>query len=303
MRAAPVSERKSRYVALLVLPGLVLIAVFAWGLGDLVWKSFHSYDSYLNQQGGVSTSQYSEIFHGPNAFFYKTVFVRTFVISVLVTVGAVAGAIPIAYYITRTTSRTLRLAALMLALIPFLVGEVVRAFGWLLLLGRNGALGWAAGLFGVENYTLIGTSVGVWLGAVQTMLPIAVFVLLPAMRKVEPDLERAAGTLGARPAKVWLQVVLPLIRPGLAAATVVVFALTMTEYAIPDIVGGGTLPFAANAIQSAFFMQGNIVLGSALACLLLVGVVAVVVLILAAGGRRRVQRRASVASAGGTVPA
>jgi putative spermidine/putrescine transport system permease protein len=81
-------------------------------------------------------------------------------------------------------------------------------------------------------------------------------------------------------------VVIPLLRPALTAAAVVVFALTMTEYAIPDIVGAGLLPFAANAIQNTFFTEGDIVLGSALAVLLLVLVMAGVVVILGVGSIR-----------------
>jgi putative spermidine/putrescine transport system permease protein len=286
MRPSPMSENTGKWRGWLVLPGLALVAILASGLGDLIWKSFHSYNSYLNQVGGLSLAQYKSIVSGPTAGFYRTVLLRTLWLSVLVTIGSTLGAIPIAYYITRTKSRALRALALTLALVPFLVGEFVRAFGWLLLLGRNGVAGWAGGLVGDKGYTLIGTTFGIWLGALQTMLPIAVFILLPGLRRVEPDLERAAGTLGASPRRVWLEVVIPLLRPALTAAAVVVFALTMTEYAIPDIVGAGLLPFAANAIQNTFFTEGDIVLGSALAVLLLVLVMAGVVVILGVGSIR-----------------
>jgi putative spermidine/putrescine transport system permease protein len=295
MNPFPKSETAGKWRAWLVLPGIFLVAVFAWGLGDLIWKSFHSYDSFLNREGGLSFDQYRAVFSGPSAGFYRAVFLRTLWLSVLVTIASTLGAIPIAYYITRVTSRALRVLALTLALVPFLVGEVVRAFGWLLLLGRSGVVGWAAGLFGAKGSTLIGTTFGVWLGAVETMLPIAVFILLPGMRRVEPDLERAAGTLGASPLRVWSEVVIPLLKPALTAAAIVVFALTMTEYAIPDILGAGLLPFAGNAIQSAFFGQGDVVLGSALAVVLLVVVLVGVLLILGVGSIR-VRRRESEGS-------
>jgi putative spermidine/putrescine transport system permease protein len=123
------------------------------------------------------------------------------------------------------------------------------------------------------------------------MLPLAVFVLLPAVRRIQPDVERAAGTLGARPARVWLHIVFPLLRPGLVAVAVVVFSLTMTEYAIPDILGGGVRPFTANTIQSAFFMQGNVYLGSALAVVLLAMVIVIDLLILMLGRPRTRRRR------------
>lgn len=81
---------------------------------------------------------------------------------------------------------------------------------------------------------------------------------------------------------------LPLLWPGIVASSIVAFALTTTQYAIPEVVGGGRMPFAANAIQSAFFNQGNINLGSALAMLMLV-IVLIVVAIAGATGRTRVR--------------
>jgi putative spermidine/putrescine transport system permease protein len=264
----------------LVIPGVVFVGILAWGLGSLVWKSFHAYDSYLGRQGGLSLDQYRTLFAGENAEFYRTVLIRTITISALVTVTSIVGAIPVSYLVVRTRHRWVRLLVLALALIPFLMGEVVRAFGWLLLVGRHGVAAWVAKRLGDDSFNLIGNSAAIWLGASQTMLPLAVFIMLPAVRRIQPDLERAAGTLGARPSRVWLHVVVPLLRPGIVAVAVVVFSLTMTEYAIPDILGGGVRPFAANAIQGAFFMQGNVYLGSALAVVLLVLVVVIDLLVL-----------------------
>jgi putative spermidine/putrescine transport system permease protein len=80
------------------------------------------------------------------------------------------------------------------------------------------------------------------------------------------------------------------MRPGLVACGAVAFALTMTQYAIPDILGGGRKPFAANAIQASFFSQGNIYLGSALAVVVL-AIVLVVVLPMAALTGTKVRRQ------------
>lgn len=286
------SERLTRvYPYLLLIPGVVLVSLLTWGLLDLLWKSFHSYDSFLNRQGPPSLEQYRRLLFGPDGAYYRQSLTRTFEMSVLVTLGAVLGAIPVAYFIVRVQSRMWRMVALLLTLVPFLMGEVVRAFGWLILLGREGAVSWVLSLFRVPPLKLIGTLTGVWIGALQVMLPIAVFVLLPAVRRVLPDLERAAQTLGASPRRVWLEIVLPMVRPGLVSAGVVVFALTMTEFAIPDIVGAGVQPFVANVIQSVFFVQGNLFLGSALAVLLLLGVSLAIVSVLAVGRGRQTPRR------------
>jgi putative spermidine/putrescine transport system permease protein len=59
-----------------------------------------------------------------------------------------------------------------------------------------------------------------------------------------------------------------MARPGLIGAGVVVFTITLTDYALPDILGGGTNDFIANAIYDAFFQISDAGLGSALAVLL-----------------------------------
>jgi putative spermidine/putrescine transport system permease protein len=264
-------------VALPAIPGLLLVALLAWGLLGLAWRSIHEYDAYTNTQGGLSLTQFFSMFAGDQSGYFLGVIARTLAISLVVMAGSVALALPVAYFIVRTKSNAWRMTVLGLSLVPFLMGDVVRAFGWLLLLGTDGAYGWTTGLFvGGGRLSLIGTPIGVVLGIVQTMTPISIFVLLPAVRRIDPDIERAAETLGAKPGTAWMRVTLPMLRPGMIAAGIVSFSLATTQYAIPEVIGGGRLPFAANAIQSAFFSQGNINLGSALAVLMLVVVLAFV---------------------------
>lgn len=289
--------------AVKALPAVGLVGLLAAGLGLLFWKSIHAYDSYRGVQGALSLDQFHELFFGDNASFYLKVLLRTIVISAVTTVTSILCAIPVAYFVARTSRGWLRLAVLGIALVPFLFGEVIRAFGWYLLIGRNGAVASVASLFGDDGFTLIGTSTAVWLGSMQSMVPVAILVVLPAMRAVAPDLERAAGTLGAAPWKVWRHVVLPLLRPGIVAAAAVTFSLTMTAFAIPDLLGGGVQPFIANATQNIYFQQGNVYLGSALAVVQAVIVIVVDAAILLIGGRQprvrregRRRRRASVAN-------
>jgi putative spermidine/putrescine transport system permease protein len=173
--------------------------------------------------------------------------------------------------------------------VPFLMGEVVRAFGWLLLLGRRGALAWMTTLAGGDGISLVGTRTGIWVGMMQTMIPIAVLVMLPTVRRIDPDLERAAMTQGARPRHVWWHIIIPLARPGLSAAAVVVFSLSMTEFAIPQVVGLGRQPFVANTVHSMYFLQNNVYFGSALAMVLVLVVTLGVIGINAAGRKKEIQ--------------
>ena len=81
------------------------------------------------------------------------------------------------------------------------------------------------------------------LGLVQYMLPFAVLMLAPALTAVPEEIELASASLGASGWRTFRHVVLPLAKPGLVAAAVVVFTLTLTDFAMPEIMGGGRQRF------------------------------------------------------------
>lgn len=282
-RRLPMKQLGSSLEYVMLLPALFLVTILAVGLFNLLWLSIHSYDAFRNQQGPISLEQYRRLLIGESASFYRSVLLRTFTLSVLVTIGSICLALPVSYFIVHIRSRSWRFIALNLLLIPFLMGEIVRAFGWLLLLGKDGAVPWLLGLAGIHQFNLVGTWIGIWPGMIQVMMPISALVMLPAVRRIGADLERAAETLGARPWKIWWHIIIPLAQPGLVAAAAVSFTLSMTEYAIPQVLGLGRLPFVANAIENIYFLQNNIYLGSAFALVLVVVVTIAVVLLVRLG--------------------
>ncbi len=282
-RRVRIRKAKGAVPALLLVPSVLLMGTLAAGVLYLSWLSFHRYDTFLARQGPLSLANYRRLASGVGASYYRQTVIRTVVTSLAVTAGAVAVAVPVAYIVVRIQQRRWRIVALVFLLVPFLMGESVRAFGWLLLIGKGGALTWAFRKVGL-TFQLIGKPIAVWLGMMQVMLPIATLVLMPAVRRINPDLERAALTMGARPWKVWLRVIVPLAREGIVGAAVVVFALSMTEYAIPDVLGLGKLPMVANAIQTLYFTNNNIYVGSAFS-LILVVIVTVFVLVMVRVGR------------------
>jgi len=267
---------------ILLVPAVLLIGALAAGLVYLTWLSFHRYDTFLGQQGSLSLENYRRLASGVAAEYYLETLRRTVVTSLAVTAGAVIAAVPVAYIVVRIQKRVWRVVALLFLLVPFLMGETVRAFGWLLLIGKGGALTWLFHGIGV-NLQLIGHPIAVWLGMMQVMLPIATLVLMPAVRRINPDLERAALTMGAKPRQVWLRVVVPLSREGLIGAAVVVFTLSMTEFAIPAVLGLGRLPMVANAVQRLYFTNNNVYVGSALSLILVLLVSVFVVAIVRIG--------------------
>ncbi len=262
---------------LLIAPAALLMGVLLVGLVWLTWRSFHSFDPYYQKQGGLSLQQYRHATTGFIGSFYMHTLKQTFLVSVAVTASSILLALPVAYFMTRVESRVARLLALALILTPFLMGDIVRAFAWLLLFGGSGLVAQVANLLGLPPPRLLGTETAVWIGMTQMMVPIAALTMLPSFGRIPADLERAARTLGARPFQVWLRILIPLALSGLIGAAIVVFSLSMTSFAIPQVLGQGRVPFIANTIESVAFDGQNMYLASALGTMLVVLVTLVLV--------------------------
>lgn len=284
---------------LMLLPALAVVSVLGLGLLYLLWASFHQFDTFLFQQGGLSTSQYDTLFAGPEAGYYRGILGRTFIVAIIVTAVSVPLGLPIAYAIVRVRSNIVRGLMLVMLLVPFLMGEAVRAFGWQLILGREGGLAWFLDLFGARSVDLLGTELAVGIGLVQVSIPLAALLTLPVVRRMEPDLERAAATLGARRSRVWWHVIIPLARPGMAVGGAIVFVLAVAEYDLPKVVGQGIVPFVANAVGDIYGGQSNLNLAAAFSVLLVaLSTLGVAVLL----GTAMIRRRRP-AAAGPTTPA
>jgi len=193
---------------------------------------------------------------------------RTLSAAAVVTGLTLSIALPYAWLMVRTPRPWLRKLLLVSLFLPFFIGQVVRAYGWLIVLGQQGLVNTALAGLGLPTVSILYTLPGVVLGLVQYMLPFAVLMLAPAFTAVAEEVELASASLGATPARTFTHVVLPLVRPGLVAAAVVVFTLTLTDFAMPAIMGGGRNDFVANGIYDAFFRLSDPGLGGALSIVL-----------------------------------
>jgi len=278
-------------------PAVLLVSLLAIGLVYLAWLSIHSFDAFLFEQGPFSLEQFRRLIEPPSGSFYRQTLIRTLVISVVVTAAGVALGLPVAYFIVRTKSRAWRIATLVLILVPFLMGEIVRAFGWFLILGNQGILAWVQSWFG-SGGGILGTELAIFVGMMQVSIPLATMLILPAITRIAPDLERAAETLGASPARVWRHVLIPLARPGIAGAGAVVLLLNVAEFDMPAILGLGRLPFVANVIRDIYTLQANLYLGSAFSLVLLLVSIFLVMGLLVLGTVQLKSRRARRLSVG-----
>ena len=251
---------------LFLAPALLIVGLLLFGLVVMADASLRAMDFRTYQLAEVhSLANYEKLFAW--GAFHVTLG-RSLWATILVSALALALAFPYAYALTRTPSRRLRRLLLVGLFLPFFVGQVVRAYGWLILLGQQGLVNQLLGLTGLGPYRLLFTFPTVVFGLVQYMLPFAVLMLAPALAAIPAEIERAAESCGATRLRALLRVVVPMARPGFVAAGLVVATLTLTDFAIPAILGGGTNDFLANLVHDQFFRTSNAGLGSAIALVL-----------------------------------
>ena len=265
---------------LLLLPAAALMAFLIAGLVTLVSHSLHEYDTFLLEEGKLSTDQYRSVLEDRH---FREVLVRTVTMSLLTTAVTLALAVPFALTMARTRRRWLRLALLVIAFLPILTGDITRTYGWLVVLDGNGPLAWLVETVGLGKLSILGTLWAVGIGTVQVLLPLAILIVLPAVVAIDPHLADAAETMGARPWQVFRSVLLPQLRLALFGAGAVCFTMAMNEFANPALLGQGLRDYLGNLLFSTYLVQPNPYKGAALGMIMLVVILLGVGLITAAG--------------------
>lgn len=248
---------------LLLLPAILLVGILVIGLVTMGDSSLRLLDTETFEQSEHwSLANYALLAEQPT---YLTLFGRSALAATLVTLITLVFAFPYAYAMVRTPSRRVRKFLLVSLFLPFFIGQVVRAYGWLIVLGQEGLLNRVLAVAGIGPFKMLYTFPAVVFGLVQYMLPFAVLLIAPAITAIPEEVELASESLGADGWRTFRHVTLPMASPGLFAATLVVFTLTLTDYAMPVVLGGGTQDFIANAVYDAFFRISDNGLGSAVA--------------------------------------
>jgi len=220
-----------------------------------------------------SLAQYSR-FLGDS--YYLGVLLRSLELGVLVTTVTFVLGLPLAYWLARSQSR-LAPFLLLLSTFPMWISAVVRSFGWVVLLVRNGVLSealQAVGLAG-RSFQLLYTMTGVVLALAQVLLPFMVLSLYGVIRAIDPELERAAQNLGASPLQAALLTTLPLARQGILAGSLLVFALSISAFATPSLVGGARVQLMATTIYEQMTELADWPFAAAVSFILLLVVLAI----------------------------
>jgi putative spermidine/putrescine transport system permease protein len=225
-----------KVVALLVgLPALFFAAFFLAPMAVVALASFTS------ARGDFTLANYARILL--DRYHWDVLWV-TFRIGLLTTLACIVIGYPLAWYLVRVVKwAAWRRACVILLIVPLFTSNIVRSFGWMVLLGRNGLVNdglVASGLI-ERPMRFIGTELGILIGLVYILLPFLVLAVGNALAKVDPSLEQASADLGARPAAAFWTVTFPLSLPGLMAGAVMVFMLAVSAYVTPALLSGGRI--------------------------------------------------------------
>lgn len=224
--------------------------------------------------GRLDFSAYRSLFTDS---FYAYVFLRTFLIATSVTVLCLLFGYPIAYLYTKVSSR-MKMAILLCVMAPLLTSALVRTFGWIVILGSDGAVNNALMALGLIDRPLqfLFTLKGVMIGMTQVLLPFMIVPLIAALQSIPPNLEEAAANLGASRWQTFWRVTVPQSLPGVAAGVTLVFVLAFSEFTVSALMGGGTFAVVSVYIFQAMTTLLDWGLGAALAALLLLSSAAIV---------------------------
>ncbi len=179
---------------------------------------------------------YTKFFTDP---FYMEIFGRTIVLSVKTTLVTLLLGYPTAYFIARTKSK-IKGVLIVATIFPFLVSAVIRAYGWMVILGNSGLLNQFFMNLGIieEPLDLMYTETSVMIGMIQLLLPYMILAITSVIQSIDKNVENAARSLGANPVQTFFKVTLPLSAPGVISGCILVFTMGMTSYITPQLLGG-----------------------------------------------------------------
>lgn len=168
-------------------------------------------------------------------------------------------AYPLAYALVRTESSALRSFILIVSVTPLFLGEVVRTYSWMIVLGNNGFLNTLLLKLGLLDrpVQMMFTAGGVVAALVHVTMPIMVIMLAAALSHIDRNYEKAAESLGAGPVRVFVTITLPLSMPGIVAGFSTAFAWTFSAFATPQLIGGGRVSTVSTLIYQLGFASFN----------------------------------------------
>jgi len=256
-------DKRSLVRSLLLSPAVLVVLIALIGPGLLLLAySFSAFEAGRITSLVPTLGNYTRFF---GDFFYVNVILRTIAIGLIVTATTIVIAYPVAVYISHASPKW-RGFLIQLVFLPLMVSVVVRAYGWMVILGRNGLVNATLLELGIvdEPLRLLFTPTAVVVALVEVLLPFMVMPLVASIDSIDRHVTEAARSVGATPMQAFWRVTFPLSTPGLVSGAVLVFSLSITAFAIPALLGGARVKMIASVAYDAMLVGNNWPFGSAI---------------------------------------
>jgi putative spermidine/putrescine transport system permease protein len=248
-------RQRRPFFGLFVTPAVLAAVVFAAAMAAVLQYSVREEIPGSLNVGGLTLDNFTAMLRP----LYTRVFLDTLWICTLTAIISLVLGYPLAYALVRTRNVALKSAILIITVTPLFLGEVVRTYSWIVVLGSNGFIN--SVLLNLkliaQPLQLLFTMTGVIVALVHVTLPVMTVMLAAAIAHIDVDYEKAAKSLGAGPLRVFLTVTLPLSGPGIVAGLGTAFAWTFSAFATPQLVGGGKVNMISNLVYQLGFSNFN----------------------------------------------
>jgi spermidine/putrescine transport system permease protein len=243
-------------VLLIVVPHIELLLMSLHGKNDMgktVW-TLANYRNFFTEE------------------IYWYTFIRTALYAIIVTVLTFLVTFPVAFYITKIVSPRFTGFLTILLLMPFWVSELVRVYGWMILLRESGVINHLLTSIGLTEapVEMLYNDISMLMGLVYTSMLFMVVPLISSLEGMDDSLIEAAHDLGASPLTIFCRIIIPYAAPGITSGSIVVFMLALGNYLTPTLMGGKNSLWFTEQIYNEFIASFNWNQGAAFGFLLLI---------------------------------
>ncbi len=268
---------KYRLPPLLVWPATAFLGAFlVYPLLLTVAISFDEFSALEGMKPAFQVGHYKTLLTDP---YYHGVLLDTLRISLIVTLASLIIGYPLALWMTRLEG-VWKAIAMFCALAPLMISVVIRSLGWLVILSDTGVINQLLLATGIVSspVRLLYNEFAVIVGLTEALLPFMIISLLVSLQAIPNSILQAASVAGAGHWIVFRRILLPLSLPGIAAGSLLVFAIATSSFVTPRILSGGHINMVANVVVDNFLVTLNWPFGAAVGILLLIVVLLVFLL-------------------------
>jgi len=252
---------------------LLMAPLLVWLIGLIILPHADMFAISLRERVALRTyefsfANYAEFFTEP---LYWRTFARTAIMSISATALTLLISFPVSYYIAKMLRGRLKAFLFLLCLVPFWVSELVRTFGWMILLRESGVFSNLLQWVGLADgpVEMLYNDATIMVGLVYTSMLFMVVPLVTTLDSLDDAQVEAGYDLGGNAFSVLRTIIIPHAMPGIVSGCIVVFMLTLGNYLTPVLLGGKDSLWFTAQIYTQFITRFNWELGAAFGFLLL----------------------------------